>query len=225
MRTRFDEQLGQLNNELIIMGDLCEEAINNVVSALVEDEETRLKKVFKIETKIDAQEQNIESLCMKLLLQQQPVARDLRTISSALKMISDMERIGDQACDIAELVKYINHNKSAKTNNLHAMKHIEEMSNATINMVTDSVDSFVKHDLEMAKKVLLEDDVVDNLFCEVKQDLIEIMVRDKTTSEFCLDLLMIAKYLERIGDHATNIAEWVIYSITGEHKNFDEFEE
>ena len=158
---------------------------------------------------------------MKLLLQQQPVAKDLRNISSALKMISDMERIGDQASDIAELVKYV-HNNRVQKNKLDAMSHIEEMAEATIKMVTDSVDSFVKNNLDLAKKVLLDDDVVDKLFCTVKEDLVEIMVEDKTTSELCLDILMIAKYLERIGDHATNIAEWVIYAITGEHASVNE---
>ena len=211
MRTRFDEQLDELNNELIIMGDLCEEAINNVVTALIERDKKRLDKVYSIDSKIDTQEKNIESLCMKLLLHQQPVARDLRTISSALKMISDMERIGDQAADIAELVEYI-HDKE-----ITFINHIEEMANATIKMVTDSIESFVKKDLEMAKQVLADDDIVDNMFCMVKNDLVDEMVQDKTASELCLDILMIAKYLERIGDHATNIAEWVIYSITGEH--------
>ena len=212
MRTRFDEQLEQLNNELIVMGDLCEEAINNVVKALIEGDEERLNRVFEIDTKIDRKEKDIESLCMKLLLQQQPVARDLRTISSALKMISDMERIGDQASDISELVKYIYDNK------MSIMGHIEEMADATIKMVTESVDSFVKRDLEMAFKVISDDDKVDRLFTKVKEDLVAVMVEDRTTSELCLDLLMIAKYLERIGDHATNIAEWVIYAMTGEHK-------
>lgn len=211
MRNRFDEQLVQLNNELIVMGDLCEEAIDNVVTALMEMDNERLDKVFKIEAKIDRKEKDIETLCMKLILQQQPVARDLRTISSALKMISDMERIGDQAADISELVKYIYDNK------MIIMGHIKEMANETIKMVNDSVDSFVKRDIEMANRVINDDDKVDKLFTVVKQDLINIMVEDRSSAELCLDVLMIAKYLERIGDHATNIAEWVIYSITGKH--------
>ena len=211
MRNRFDEQLEQLNNELIVMGDLCEEAIDNVVTALMEMDNERLDKVFKIEAKIDRKEKDIETLCMKLILQQQPVARDLRTISSALKMISDMERIGDQAADISELVKYIYDNK------MNIMGHIKEMANETIKMVNDSVDSFVKRDIEMANRVINDDDKVDKLFTVVKQDLINIMVEDRSSAELCLDVLMIAKYLERIGDHATNIAEWVIYSMTGKH--------
>lgn len=211
MRNRFDEQLEQLNNELIIMGDLCEEAIDNVVTALMEMDYERLENVFRIEAKIDRKEKDIETLCMKLILQQQPVARDLRTISSALKMISDMERIGDQAADISELVKYIYNNK------MNIMGHIKEMANETIKMVNDSVDSFVKKDLEMANRVINDDDKVDELFTVVKQDLINIMVEDRSSAELCLDVLMIAKYLERIGDHATNIAEWVIYSMTGKH--------
>ena len=171
----------------------------------------RLENVFRIEAKIDRKEKDIETLCMKLILQQQPVARDLRTISSALKMISDMERIGDQAADISELVKYIYNNK------MNIMEHIKEMANETIKMVNDSVDSFVQKDLDMANRVINDDDKVDELFTVVKQDLINIMVEDRSSAELCLDVLMIAKYLERIGDHATNIAEWVIYSMTGKH--------
>lgn len=215
MRTRFDEQLEQLNNELIIMGDLCEEAIDNVVKALTDKDDYRLQKVFEIDSRIDRKEKDIEALCMRLLLQQQPVARDLRAISSALKMISDMERIGDQAADISELVKYIHDNE------LGIMGHIEDMADATIKMVTKSVDSFVKRDLDMAKQVIKDDNEVDALFVEVKKDLINVMIKDRTTGELCLDLLMIAKYLERIGDHATNIAEWVMYYMTGEHKSID----
>jgi phosphate transport system protein len=214
MRTKFDEQLLELNNELIIMGELCEEAINNVVTALIERDKERLNKVYSIDSNIDTQEKNIESLCMKLLLHQQPVARDLRNISSALKMISDMERIGDQAADIAELVEY------TYDKEISFISHIEEMASATIQMVTDSIDSFVKQDLTMAEEVLKDDDIVDDLFCTIKNDLVDVMVKDKTSSELCLDILMIAKYFERIGDHATNIAEWVIYAITGEHKSF-----
>lgn len=148
---------------------------------------------------------------MRLLLQQQPVARDLRLISSALKMISDMERIGDQAADIAEITAFV------KDNETKSKLHFRQMAAAAVKMVTESVDSFVNKDLKLAKSVMDYDDVLDNLFTEVKQELIDLIGEDKANGEFCIDLIMIAKYLERIGDHATNIAEWVEYSITGSH--------
>ena len=157
-------------------------------------------------------ERDIESICMRLLLQQQPVAKDLRTVSSALKMISDMERIGDQAADIAEIIKFISVGEA------ESKLHIGDMARATIKMVTDSVDSFVKKDIEMAREVMQYDDIVDNLFIKVKNELTELIRKGEQNGEFCLDLLMVAKYIERIGDHATNIADWVCYSLTGEHK-------
>ncbi len=213
MRTRFDEQLEQLNLELIKMGALCEDAILASIKALIDEDDTMIEKTRVIESDIDQKEKDIETLCLKLLLQQQPVARDLRIISSALKMISDMERIGDQACDIAEITKFIKHNDTK------SKVCINDMASATIKMVTDSVESFVKKDLELAKSVMQYDDVVDALFSEVRQELIELISISNENGELCLDLLMIAKYLERIGDHAVNIAEWVEYSLTGKHKN------
>ena len=210
MRNYFDEQLELLNVELIRMGSLCEDAISGASRTLL-GEEGFAKQVQQAEREIDHKERDIENLCFKLLLKQQPVAKDLRLVSSALKMISDMERIGDQASDIVEISRYI------QTGDLESGIHIREMAEATMKMVTDSIDSFVKKDLNLARKVMKEDDQVDELFNKVKPELIDLMGQDRSNGEFCIDLLMIAKYFERIGDHATNIAEWVEYSITGVH--------
>jgi phosphate transport system protein len=210
MRSRFEHQLETLNAELIEMGALCKEAMALAVRALLEDDETLPPKVFSIDSEIDRKERDIESLCIKLLLRQQPVARDLRLISSALKMISDMERIGDQAADIAELSKHIDGNNTVES------IHIRDMALAASRMVKESVESFVKKDLELARAVMAYDDVVDRLFHQVKAELIQILARDSSSAGLCLDLLMIAKYFERIGDHAVNIAEWVEYSLTGQ---------
>ncbi len=215
MRTHFDNQLEQLHVELIKMGALCEEGISFATKCMFTDNKDLLNHVFEIEEQIDQSEKTIESLCMRLLLQQQPVARDLRTISSALKMISDMERIGDQASDIAEIVKYLPYNDT------DSKLHIKDMATATIKMVTDSIESFVNKDIDMAKSVILYDDKVDDLFDKVKKELTELIRENLLNPQTCLDLLMIAKYFERIGDHATNIAEWVCYSISGIHKNSD----
>ena len=212
MRNKFDEQLNKLNLELITMGALCEDAISLSVKALLDGYDTLTERVFDIEAEIDRKEREIENICMKLLLQQQPVAHDLRTVSSALKMISDMERIGDQASDIAESAKFI------KNSDAKSKIHIKDMALAAIKMVTDSVESFVKKDLSLANAVKEYDDKVDNLFDCIKDELIRLISEDKSNGESCVDLLMIAKYLERIGDHAVNIAEWVEYSITGIHK-------
>lgn len=212
MRTNFDEQLETLNIELITMGALCEDAISAAVKALLDDNRALVSKASEAEQAIDRKERDIESLCMKLLLRQQPVASDLRMISSALKMISDMERIGDQASDIAEITRFIM-NSDAK-----GRVHIAEMAREAIKMVTGSVESFVNKDLSAAESVIAYDDVVDNLFCEIKSELIGMISDGGNNGEVCIDLLMIAKYLERIGDHAVNIAEWVKYSLTGKHK-------
>ncbi|NLA85952.1 MAG: phosphate signaling complex protein PhoU [Clostridiales bacterium] len=212
MRSRFDEQLALLNKELISMGALCENAIAISVEALMTGELTLVKKVRAIEGEIDEAERAIESICMKLILHQQPVARDLRQISAALKMITDMERIGDQAADIAEIVKL---------GNIRAgddVASVDDMAIATIKMVTDSVDAYVNRDLELAKYVIDYDDVVDDLFNKVKEQLITFIENKRGSGEYAVDLLMIAKYFERIGDHAVNIAEWVLYSITGVHR-------
>ncbi|MDY3927812.1 MAG: phosphate signaling complex protein PhoU [Clostridia bacterium] len=216
MRTRFDEQLQKLNTELITMGALCEDAISNAVKFLIENNDALENNVYDADKQIDQKERDIENLCMKLLLLQQPVATDLRKISSALKMISDMERIGDQASDIAEIAHFIN--ISGYTTRVH----IEDMAKSTIKMVTDSIESFVKSDIDIANNVIVQDNTVDELFIKIKHELILGIQTEKDNAEALLDLLMIAKYFERIGDHAENIAEWVIYSITGRHKE-DEY--
>ena len=216
MRRHYDEQLAQLNTELITMGALCEEAISAAVKYLIENDEALKEKVFEADSQIDQKERDIESLCMKLILQQQPVATDLRVISSALKMISDMERIGDQASDIAEIVCFVNRSS------IGSKVHIADMARATINMVTDSVESFVKKDINLANGVIRHDDTVDDLFIKIKNELISGIKEGVGDAEGLIDLLMIAKYFERIGDHAENIAEWVIYSITGRHKTIQD---
>ena len=212
MRNRFDEQLFELNREIIEMGAMCEEAIAYAVKALSSGDIALAAKVKNNGVAIDQKERDIESRCMKLLLHQQPVARDLRLISAALKMITDMERIGDQAEDIAEIVSFLN------GHTMEGVKLIEEMARETIEMVTDSVDAFVRKDVALAESVLSHDDVVDDYFDKMKQDIIRLIAENSADGEFALDLLMISKYFERIGDHATNIAEWGIYSVTGIHK-------
>ncbi|ABN52827.1 MULTISPECIES: phosphate signaling complex protein PhoU [Acetivibrio] len=211
MSNKFDEQLDLLKTQMIQMGALCEEAIASATKALINGDMELAKKVITKDEDIDNKEKEIESICLKLLLQFQPVARDLRQISSALKIITDMERIGDQAADISEIIRLANI-KSA--NNI---SHIANMAKATIKMVTDSIDAYVQQDLKLAKAVIDYDDVVDNLFNDVKADIIRLINEDTKNGEFAIDLMMIAKYFERIGDHATNIAEWVIFSITGKH--------
>ena len=211
MRNRFDEQLEQLNVGLIKMGALCEESIACAVKALFDEKTSEMiTKVNDNEEETDHMEHDIEALCMKLLLHQQRVAKDLRCVSSALKMISDMERIGDQSQDIAEIAGFVH------STELAGKVHISDMANEAISMVTMSVDSFVRKDVKLAKAAIEADDKVDARFLEVKRELIELVRSDSGDAEYFMDLLMAAKYLERIADHATNIAEWVVYSITGE---------
>lgn len=214
MRNKFEEQLEQLNVELIKTGALCEDAISTAAKALLENDLKLAKQVKPIELEIDQKEREIEGLCMRLLLQQQPVAGDLRQISSALKMISDLERIGDQASDIAELLPYLTQGDIAGSK-----VHIKEMAVATIQMVTESVDSFVRRDLPLAQKVMADDAAVDQMFNRVKGELIALIGENRESGEFCVDLLMVAKYFERIGDHAVNVAEWVQYSLTGKKES------
>lgn len=215
MRNRFDEQLEVLNVELIEMGVLCEDVIAKAAQAFLDHDMEAAKYTITKDLEIDQKEKDIEALCLKLLLQQQPVARDLRQISSALKMITDMERIGDQAADIAEIATMM------KSKSFKKVEPIEKMSVATIKMVTDSIDAFVKKDLQLAKDVIDYDDVVDELFEKVRNELIDFIRKESENAEYYVDLLMIAKYFERLGDHATNIAEWVVFSITGTHKDLD----
>ena len=212
MRNRFQMQLEELNNDLISMGALCEKAIHDAGKALLDSDEKLIDRIHDTEKEIDRKEREIEGLCMKLLLQQQPVARDLRTISSALKMITDMERIGDQADDIAELVRF------CKLDDSECRKDISAMSKAVSEMVKGSIDAFVKKDIESAKAVIDSDDIVDDLFIKIKCDIIRMTAVDANAGENAIDIVMTAKYLERIGDHATNIAEWVEYSLTGSHE-------
>lgn len=214
MRNKFDEQLELLNTELIEMGALIENAIERASAALVQQSVKEAKKAIAFDKEVDEKERDIEALCLKLLLQQQPVAKDLRFISAALKMITDMERIGDQATDISELVILLSGKEYIKK-----LEHIPQMASVTIKMVTRSVDAFVNRDVEMAHAVLEMDDIVDDLFDEIKEELIGLISRSPENGEQAIDLLMIAKYFERIGDHAENIAEWVEFAITGVHKH------
>lgn len=212
MRNKFDMELEELNSELIKMGALCEEGIAGATKALSDGDITLAQSIEENAVEIDRLEREIEGKCMKLLLHQQPVARDLRQISAALKMITDMQRIGDQADDIAEIVTFMNGRTSEEIDT------IDKMAQATVKMVTESIDAFVKKDVESAKKVIEYDNVVDELFDETKYNIIQMITNKPEDGAYALDLLMISKYLERIGDHATNIAEWVIYAITGHHK-------
>lgn len=216
MRSKFDMQLANLNKELIEMGALCEQVIALAAKSLSEGDIKTAKKIFPLDDEIDQKERDIESMCLKMLLQQQPVARDLRQISAALKMITDMERIGDQASDIAEIIGFMGERTDRKCGD------IENMARAAIKMVTESVDAYVKQDVEIAKKVIMHDDVVDDYFKKIKTELIEMISKNPDDGEYAIDLVMIAKYFERIGDHATNIAEWVEFSVTGIHKGVDE---
>lgn len=212
MRNRFDRQLVQLNNELIEMGGMIEKAISDTVKALVNQDIELASNVIEYDEEIDHQECEIEQLCLKLLLQQQPVAKDLRLISAALKMITDMERIGDHATDISEITIEL-----SKESYIKKLDHIQQMAKETMVMLVQSVEAFVNKDMDKARTVIVHDDVVDDLFNKVKAELIAMIHEDVNAGEQASDLLMAAKYFERIGDHATNISEWVIFSITGQH--------
>lgn len=212
MREEFQKQLELLNEELKVMGGLIESAIANAVKAL-DGDANAIEKAHKYEKEINKKERDIESLCLKLLLTQQPVASDLRLISSALKMITDMERIGDQAEDIAEIAASV---KAQQDIDVYKSKYIQQMAAATIDMVDKSVEAFVKNDVEIARDIAKCDDVVDELFVQVKNELIK-AIKDNVKEDI-VDMLMVAKYFERIGDHAVNIGEWVEFSITGHHE-------
>ena len=212
MRIKFDEQLEILNNELTEMGFLVEKAITSAVDALRKNDKDLAQQAIAFDSEIDQKEKEIEAICLRLLLHQQPVATDLRKVSSALKMITDMERIGDMASDISEITM-MDSELLAVSN----LEHISQMEKETIQMVNESIKAFVKKDIQLAQKVIDDDDIVDALFEKVKSDLIEIMRTDVSVCNGAVDLLMVAKYFERIGDHATNIAEWVLFSIEGTH--------
>ena len=213
MRNRFDEQLEQLNNHLLEMGALIERSIENATQAMVNQDVEKAKVAIAADEEINQKEREIESLCFKLLLQQQPVAKDLRLISSALKMVTDMERIGDQAADIAGIVNYI-----ASKPEMKALTHLSQMGENVIIMVRGSLDAYVRKDLDLARTIMGMDDAIDALFDLVKDELIDHIRNDASSGSQAIDLLMIAKYYERIGDHAQNIAEWVEYALTGKHK-------
>lgn len=213
MRSHFDQQLQLLNSEMRAMGALCEDAIALASKALTENDKGLAAKVPPIASALDQKERDVENICLKLLLRQQPVAGDLRQISAALKMITDMERIGDQAEDIAEIVSTMDGCPQGEIELLSAM------ARSAIQMVTGSVDAYVEQDTDLARKVIAHDDAVDEYFEKVKKSLVDILVKEADMGSFALDLLMIGKYFERIGDHATNIAEWVIFSVTGVHKS------
>ena len=216
MRNRFDRQLSTLNDELIEMGSMFEKSIETAIKALVNQDVDLARHAIEADEEIDRQERIIEDLCLKLLLQQQPVAKDLRLISSALKMITDMERIGDHASDISEITIAL-----ADQPYIKKLEHIQQMAKETMIMLVGSIEAFVDKDLEKANEVIKRDDVVDDLFNKVKKELIQMIHENADKGEQAADLLMVAKYMERIGDHATNISEWVIFSITGEHKSMN----
>ena len=211
MRERFEQQMEILHTELIELGALCEQAIGRTYEVLLEGNQRAAEEIIKKDQVVDAKEREIEDLCFRIILQQQ-LARDLRQVSAALKMITDMERIGDQAADIADIVKVTSLGVP------DASIRLKDMAKATASMVTKCIDAYVKQDLKLAREVIDFDDIVDDLFDEVKDEILQGMRKGITTDVQSLDYLMIAKYYERIGDHATNIAEWVVYSINGHHK-------
>lgn len=209
MRSRFDQQLERLKEEMSHMGVLCGEAIQTTVDALAEGDVARSKAVESMMSQIGQQERSIENICLKLLMQQQPVARDLRTISATLKMVTDMYRIGIQACEIAEIIAVGNIKKNSN------MVNIKKLSDEVSTMVGMSLKAFSDSDMELAEKIVQYDDVVDQLFCDIREELIQKLREGNGDTEYFVDMLMIDKYFERIGDHAVNIAKWVMFSITG----------
>ncbi len=215
MRSRFDGELCQLNEALTSMGSLCQEAIALSVSSLISGQKDLAEEVEELEHEIDVMENDIEAMCLRLMLRRQPVARDLRQISAALKMITDMERIGDHASDIAEIISSLDNHNAGDCGSF------ADMANAVIQMMKEGIDAFVHRDTNLAHEVIEHDDLVDTLFAKVKKTLTELIVSEPSGSDSALELFMVAKYLERIGDHAANIAEWVIFCITGLHYGMD----
>ena len=214
MRRKLDEQLNQLNDALIEMGEIVKQAIAKAEKALIEQDVELAQSIISSDDEIDNKEKEIESMCLKIILQQQPVASDLRLVSAVLKIITDLERIGDHATDISEITLLL-----AGKQFIKKLEHIPQMAAATMRMLTDSIDAFVKKDLELANDVIIYDEVVDNLFDMVKKDLIELIKENADNGDQAIDLIMVAKYFERIADHATNVAEWVVFSLTGVYKD------
>lgn len=208
MRSKFDEQLRELNDEMIEMGRMIVRSISQAIEALTTQNEELAKKIMESDSDVDHEQKKIENICFTLLIQQQPVARDLRTITAAMKMVTDMERIGDHAADISEMTILMDGKSPVKK-----FDHIRKMAAETVIMLNQSIEAYVQKDREKAKEVIARDDVVDGLFDDVKTDIIDLIQKNRGDGEEALDMLMVAKYFERIGDHATNIAEWVIYSL------------
>ena len=214
MRSRLDEQLAQLNDSLIEMGMAAKKAISDATKALSDQDVDLAKSIMASDDKIDAMEKDIERLCLKLILQQQPVASDLRLVSAILKIITDLERIGDHASDISEFTVYLAGEQYIKN-----LEHIQQMAALTMMMVTESIEAFVGRDIELARKVIADDDEVDSLFLTVKRELIDLINDNTHNGDQAIDLMMVTKYYERIGDHATNVAEWVEFALTGTYKD------
>ena len=213
MRSKFDEQLLELNNEMINMGNKIIQSIKMAIEALVSHDEEKAKAIMDGDTEIDHLQKKIENICFNLLIQQQPVAKDLRTVTAAMKMVTDMERIGDHASDISEMTILM-----GEENEIEKFEHISKMATETVIMLNHSIEAYVERDINKAREVIEHDDIVDDLFAEAKKDVINLILKSPNEGEEATDILMISKYFERIGDHATNIAEWVIYSVTGIHK-------
>ena len=216
MRSKFDEQLLELNKEMIEMGNIIILSIKNAIEALVARDENMAKAIMESDAEVDHLQKKIEGICFNLLIQQQPVARDLRTVTAAMKMVTDMERIGDHAADISEMTILMGQNSQ-----IDKFEHISQMATETMIMLNHSIEAYVEKDAIKAKEVIEHDDIVDDLFVEAKKDVIELILNSPSEGEGATDILMIAKYFERIGDHATNIAEWVIYSLK-QKENEDE---
>lgn len=208
MRSRFDEQLSELNKEIIEMGNKIMSSIQMAIEALALQDTEKARRIMEMDTEVDRQQKRIESICFDLLIQQQPVAKDLRTVTAALKMVTDMERIGDHAADISEITILMGQNSE-----INHFPHISKMASETMLMLTHCIEAYVEKNTEKAYEVIAHDDIVDALFDDAKKDVVAMILSKPTEGEEATDLLMIAKYFERIGDHATNIAEWVIYSL------------
>jgi len=208
MRSKFDEQLLELNKEMIEMGNKIIASIGNAFEALIAGDEVKARAIMESDDEVDRLQKKIESICFNLLIQQQPVAKDLRTVTAAMKMVTDMERIGDHASDISEMTILM-----GKNNQISKFEHISKMASETMLMLNHSIEAYVEKNPVKAREVIEHDDVVDDLFVEAKKDVIELILNSPEEGEEATDILMIAKYFERIGDHATNIAEWVIYSL------------